>query len=216
MTPSDTGPQRSYGGVTAADRRAQRRTTLLDAALELLDAEGLGGVTIRRVCKQANLSPRYFYESFSTLDELLDSVLDRIATDAFGRVAALAEDRSSTASPDDIARRAVDVMVTIFVDDPRPLRVFGASTENAAMTTRLASITEQTLAAIRGHLETAAGSGADPMLLDVAAQLLLHGWIGTLTAYTKGDMTLSRDELVDHLARLLLGVVRSAQRDPQR
>ena len=57
-----------WAGLAPDDRRAERRTLLLDAAFELLGTEGWGGTTVRAVCQEARLNPRYFYESFEDLD----------------------------------------------------------------------------------------------------------------------------------------------------
>src|SRR3954468_13388913 len=75
---------RAYRGVPADERREQRRQRLVETALDCLHDEGLAGVSVRSVCARARLTPRYFYESFADLDELLvatvDAVCDEVAT----------------------------------------------------------------------------------------------------------------------------------------
>lgn len=205
---------RAYGGVTAADRRSQRRALLMDVAREVLSTDGLAAISIRRVCKQANLSPRYFYESFTNVDELLDSVIERVAADAMDRVVAVAESRSPTTSLTGLARQGVEAMVAVYADDPGPLQILRAGGD-AAMRARRDALAKQTLAQMRGYLNTAAGEGADATLIDVAAHLLFSGWLGTLSAYADGELDISRDDLVDRLACLLVGVVRSIRDDPR-
>jgi AcrR family transcriptional regulator len=74
---------RAYRGVPAETRRAQRRDLLVETALDCLHEDGLAGVSVRAVCARSRLTPRYFYESFADLDELLvaavDAVVDEIA-----------------------------------------------------------------------------------------------------------------------------------------
>ena len=74
---SDRQPTR-WAGIAPADRRAERRTLLLDAAFDLLGTEGWPGTTVRAVCQRARLNPRYFYESFDDLDALVVAVYDRL------------------------------------------------------------------------------------------------------------------------------------------
>lgn len=63
-----------YGGVSAQERREQRRTALIEAGLELFGTEGYPNVPVKRICDQAGLTQRYFYESFSDREALLDAV----------------------------------------------------------------------------------------------------------------------------------------------
>ena len=60
-----------WRGTTADDRAADRRAHLLDVALELVGEKGAGGLTVRELYGRAKLNPRYFYESFTDLDERL-------------------------------------------------------------------------------------------------------------------------------------------------
>ena len=64
---------RVYGGLSSADREAQRRQSLLDAAIDLLVAGEK--LTVRGVCARTGLTSRYFYENFRSTDELADTGL---------------------------------------------------------------------------------------------------------------------------------------------
>jgi AcrR family transcriptional regulator len=74
--PGETGGRR-YGGKTTAERRAERRTRLLDAGLELFGTIGYAATTIEMLCNATRLNPRYFYEEFHTREALLAAVYDR-------------------------------------------------------------------------------------------------------------------------------------------
>src|SRR6476620_3874343 len=69
---------RDYGGVSAADRRAERRRKLLAAGREIWGESGITEVTIRGVCSAAGLIPRYFYEQFPNREALLFAVADDV------------------------------------------------------------------------------------------------------------------------------------------
>jgi AcrR family transcriptional regulator len=69
---------RDYGGISADDRRTERRDRLLSAARQIWGTSGITEVTVRRVCKAAGLTSRYFYEQFSNRDALLYAVADDV------------------------------------------------------------------------------------------------------------------------------------------
>lgn len=70
--------ERSYGGISAAERRTERRRKLLAAGRQLWGESGVAEVTVRAVCASAGLTSRYFYEQFSSRDELLFAISDDV------------------------------------------------------------------------------------------------------------------------------------------
>ena len=60
---------RPYRGVEAAERLAERRRRFLEAGLDLLGGPRPAELTVRGICSQAGLTPRYFYESFTDKDD---------------------------------------------------------------------------------------------------------------------------------------------------
>src|SRR5690242_16652915 len=69
---------RDYGGISAADRRAERRRKLISAGRRLWGEAGVAEVTVRGVCAAAGLIPRYFYEQFPNREALLFAVSDDV------------------------------------------------------------------------------------------------------------------------------------------
>lgn len=74
-----TGDKRGriYGGENLEERRARRRQQFLDAGLQVFGTLGYRAATVRTLCKQAELTDRYFYESFDTTEDLLMGVYRR-------------------------------------------------------------------------------------------------------------------------------------------
>src|SRR5215472_2798658 len=120
--PDTNGDGRRYGGMTAAERRAERRARLLDAALQLFATTGYVQTTIEDVCTAASISTRTFYEEVSGREELLLVLHDGILRDAeSAAVAALAG-----APPDDVRARTTAAMrayVEAMTRDPRRARI---------------------------------------------------------------------------------------------
>ncbi len=69
------------------DQILERSRQIVDAAYELLEEEGLEGLTIRAVLKKTRLSRRAFYERFADKDDLVLAVFEetiRLAARIFG------------------------------------------------------------------------------------------------------------------------------------
>ncbi len=75
--PQTADKVRLYGGESLPERRARRRHQFLDAGLQVFGSTGYRTATVRQLCKQAELTDRYFYESFDTLEDLLMAVYQR-------------------------------------------------------------------------------------------------------------------------------------------
>ena len=112
---------RAYRGVSEERRRAARRLRLLEAGLEIIGTQGYAAATLRAVCTGAELTERYFYESFANREALLVGVhrwvVDQLRADlaaGFGR---------SDASADDRARAGLAVFFEMLRADPRKARV---------------------------------------------------------------------------------------------
>lgn len=71
-------PGRAYGGVSLGERVSERRARLIEAGVELFGTRGLRATTVRSVCAEAGLTDRYFYESFATLEALLQAVYQHL------------------------------------------------------------------------------------------------------------------------------------------
>jgi AcrR family transcriptional regulator len=62
--------RRSFRGLSADQRRDERRERLVLAAIKLFGTHGFHRTTVRDVCLEAKLTERYFYESFTNLAAL--------------------------------------------------------------------------------------------------------------------------------------------------
>ena len=58
---------------------AGRRARFIEAGIEVFGQQGLRGATVRGVCAAAGLTDRYFYESFPSLEALLQAVYQQLS-----------------------------------------------------------------------------------------------------------------------------------------
>lgn len=196
-----------YGGVPADERRADRRERLLDAGLDLLGTEGWQATTVRAVCERAKLNPRYFYESFSGLDELLVAVFDRIAEELVAAILAAIERNPD--DPEATARAAIGGFVDLLTEDRRKGRVavVEAMGSEALMRRRLDTIQQgvELVAAYGRGLPQA--KGADEQAVQLTAQMLVGGLVEALLAWFEGRLNVPRERLVEHSAALFVAAV---------
>lgn len=122
MAQGSTGATgRRIRGLTAEQRRAQRRAQVLDAALAEFAEHGYHRTSIEQICKAAYVSTKSFYESFESREAcyiaLLQRTTDRIASTMVERLQQAPADETA-ATPELIAAFA-----HALVDDPRYARV---------------------------------------------------------------------------------------------
>lgn len=142
----DRYPQRvprpsRWAGLSPGDRQASRRQLLVQAALELFGEGGDATVTVRSVCRRAELNNRYFYENFAGTDELLGAVYDFVVADL---VAALISAMSNL--PDDRARLRAGITTVLAVSSGDPSRgkiLFTEARTNPVLAARRSATQEQ-------------------------------------------------------------------------
>ena len=75
-TSSTTSPTtaRKYAGLSLDERKKQRRSKFLEAGLCVFGSSGYRQASVRRLCQEAQLTDRYFYEACGNLETLLVDV----------------------------------------------------------------------------------------------------------------------------------------------
>jgi AcrR family transcriptional regulator len=114
--------RRAYAGRSAADRQAERRERLMSAGLELFGGVGYAAASIERLCSQAGVSTRNFYEEFASREDLLMRLHDRILERSAEAVLAAWADTEDAPVAERLAR-AVRAFVTTTASDPRWARL---------------------------------------------------------------------------------------------
>ncbi len=196
-----------YRGVPAAERVAERRARLLEATLAVW-ADPTVSTTMTRICAEAGLSERYFYESFRNLDEALTALLDAIAAEIDERATAAAD-----AAGDDPAGRvlaSVRAFVELLVEDPRKGQV--AIIEAGAMpalrhrrTELLHHFAQRATEETRVLWGERRGSDHED---EIGGILFIGGMAELITRWLSGTLDATPDEIVDAASRSFLGFYR--------
>jgi DNA-binding transcriptional regulator YbjK len=102
--------------AVSEDRRADRRTEILDAAVRLIGRDGRKAVTHRAVAEEAGVplgSTTYYFDS---REDLLGQALQHVAAEQTARHDALAAELAAIDSVPELARRLIEELVTIVRD----------------------------------------------------------------------------------------------------
>ena len=113
---------RLYGGLRSEERRAERRMRLINAAVRVYGEVGYRNATIRAVCEAAELTERYFYESFANSEALLIAAYTHVTDELHAEMEAAGADFG-----DDAEGRIMAVLTLYFTrlrENPQPARVF--------------------------------------------------------------------------------------------
>jgi len=201
--------ERAYRGMDLETRVAARRRALIETGLDCLHADGLAGVSVRSICARARLTPRYFYESFADLDELLVAVIDTVADEvAAACVAAIAS------SPPELAKQVralVDAGYGVVAGDPRKATaILVAAAGHGPLVDRwhrivmdFADIALDALPAL-GAL-----TRSDRTAAKATAMFLIGGAAEVISGVLAGSLPLSRAALVDQVSAMWVAVLSS-------
>ncbi|MFF4028106.1 TetR/AcrR family transcriptional regulator [Nocardia elegans] len=193
----DGGSERQYAGMPPEVRRQQRRERLLEATLDLVGTGGVASLTVGAVCARAGLSKRYFYESFTTTDELVAAALERsleCVLDAVDPVNVTAD-----TSVEDMVRAAVSGLLRA-MDDPRAARLYLESPAVPAAAAARDATVEATVDQLLQHI--VGDSRATEPQARLTAHLLISGSTHVIALWLRGDLHMDREEFIDTLVRV--------------
>lgn len=120
-------PNRRFRGKSAEERIRARRERLIEAGLATFGTRGFHGVRVRDICAEAQLTERYFYESFANLEELFlavyDASVDRVRVATEGALEALSARGDAEVSLPELIRAGLRAFFQTLLDEPGIARV---------------------------------------------------------------------------------------------
>lgn len=201
-------PVRSYGGVSAEQRVADRRARLLAAGLECFGTTGFAGTGVKDVCRAAGLTDRYFYESFTDGRALFLAVFDEVCEALF---AAVAEAVLAVApAAEEQLRAAIGTFLHALADDPRRARVVFA--EAAAAGPDAAAHMQLTLRRFADLVDATARAHLPASTPAASSRVLALSLVGLLERAVvereAGELDLSVDALTEECVALYARLLR--------
>ncbi|QUR68961.1 TetR/AcrR family transcriptional regulator [Mycobacterium spongiae] len=191
-----TGQKRGrWTGVPLESRYAMRREDLIAAGVALLGGENGPALTVRAVCRQAGLTERYFYESFTDREHFVCAVYDDVCTRAMATL-------TSAETPQEAVERFVELMV----DDPVRGRVLLlAPAVEPALARSGAEWMPNFIELAQRRLSTI----VDPVLQQLVATSMIGALTGLFTAYLDRRLEATRAQFIDYCVAMLLSTATS-------
>jgi AcrR family transcriptional regulator len=183
--------------VPLQDRQTLRHDALIEAGIAALGDPAGPALTVRTVCRTAELTERYFYESFTDRDDFVRAVYDSVCTTA---MAAL----NTSASP----RDAVEWFVTMMVDDPTRGRVLLIAPASEPVLTQSGADWIPSFIELLQHKMF---RDTDATRQALEATSLIGALTALFTGYLNGKLPATRAQFVDYCVDMLLSRVPSHQ-----
>lgn len=186
----------------------------MEAGLELFGTIGYAHTSVRAVSAAASLNSRYFYESFSSREDLLYCVYQRIVAGIFTKASQAAVGEATIEAQ---ARATVRAAWAAVTEDRRKARIVALEVVGVSdRMERLRQETRQSLAQLTAdNALSIAGSGVelrlDPVL---TARFLMGGVVEILLEWINGDLDASADEVVEHFTALFTAAAHAAAGRP--
>ncbi|RAS66847.1 TetR family transcriptional regulator [Lentzea atacamensis] len=200
---------RAYGGVSPEQRRAERRSRLLQAGLALFTTTGFATTKITELCTEAGVSTRNFYEEFGSKEDLLRELHDLINATAFNEVRT-ALTSLETADVRTRITKLLDVFVGTVTADPRAPRLnyveaVGVNAEIEQQHVRWVNTWAQF---IESEALRAAAAGVAPQRSYRLTAIALVGAItGLLREWQAHEPPLAIDEIAAEIRELMLAAI---------
>ena len=198
-----SAPQRTYRGQSPQERQSRRRAALIEAALDAV-ADPAVEVSVRAVCAKAGLTPRYFYESFGSLDELLVAVVGQIGDEIFAAGTATVTEVAD-ASLVEQCRAAFTGAYAVLAADPRRARAMLvlASGHDVLQERRRQMVLDFTEGLLTFLGELYDLGNVDATHARAATLFAVAGTFELVLAFLSESLVISEDRLADEVATLL-------------
>lgn len=202
---------RGYGGISAADRRTERRSKLLAAGRQIWGESGITEVTVRAVCSAAGLTSRYFYEQFETRDALLYAISDDVRDQLLTALVNAGVGDPGTLT--DKLRSALTAFLNIIAADPHIHRIAtGDVSSVAGLTEHRTHILEMiTGLIVQLAPDVLTSATPSPPELRRGAQFMVGGVNQIIESWLENP-TETPEELAAECADLCVAVVRGVTR----
>jgi AcrR family transcriptional regulator len=204
---TESPPARRYGGASAAERQAQRLERLLEAGFDVFGRMGYREATMRMVCSQARLTDRYFYEHFTTVDEVFLAVHQKVSAElakvVLTAVASVPMDDSMA-----MVRAGLKAFFEFIKEDPRRAQILLMDAATSGLTSPL-------------NINARIGRYVDVMRLRLKmrypdlpfqpdTELIMGGFVGLIihsaSVWVQRKFDTPVDSLVDHTSFSWLGL----------
>ncbi|WP_286742602.1 TetR/AcrR family transcriptional regulator [Aquabacterium sp. UBA2148] len=207
---------RAYAGESQLERVARRRLQFLDAGLQVFGTTGYRTATVRQLCRQAELTDRYFYESFENTEDLLVAVYEREFDHLQQAVLAALADEAALRDPMVAVERALNAVFEM-ASEPRVARVcwlevLGVSDRvNSVYTRNIERFAAMVVAFARRQFSTEDIDETESRMLGIA---MIGAVSQPIAHWLLGGYREDRTKLVAATSRVFRGVIDGLRSEP--
>lgn len=180
----------------------------MQAGIELVGVGGAAAMTMRAVCREAQLSQKFFYESFTDTDDLLREVYRSTFHTARIVIASAAAASEDATDPAARIRAGVDAAARLVKDDPRVCRIL--LVEPIADLTLRHFVRDSIFGMVTNPVDPAGAplaQGEDSVRSKMRYATVFGSIISLFLEWTEGNLGDDRDAFVDHVTDVLLSTV---------
>jgi AcrR family transcriptional regulator len=198
---------RRYGGVAGRRRASDRRISFLESGRLLWASQGIGGVTVRKVCAVAGVTDRYFYQEFGGLNGFLVAVAQGVYDEL--NAAMISTMRLAPGLRETLSRGLAGFIEELALKPHAlPIVMTESPTLPELAAVRLAAqdrVVDQIVAVIRNHADWPADVGD----VEERARFVVGGVTATLARWAQDPKRTSRHKVTEQVVQYsmeLLGV----------
>lgn len=196
-------PKRKYGGISAEERRVQRRKRIIDAAICAYGKHGYSNSTVKAICETAGLTERYFYESFANREALLAASFENVTALVLSTLETISREHLGT--PTERSRAMLFAFYQLLKDERNAARLF--LIEIAGVSPAVDAILAKTLSEV-GELFSKTLTGNGRKGRKATARLIRDGVMGGIfhiaLSWVTGGYNQPLKQVVDDALRLCL------------
>lgn len=208
---------RKYGGISLQERRKQRRSKFLEAGLRVFGTSGFHQASVRRLCQEAQLTDRYFYEACGNLETLLVDVYQQCMTKLSKKILhATASEYRQSKNPEAAIIAGLDIFFKE-LENQQIARV--CMIELEGLNPDVTQLYNRYIEGFAEILRQLANHAFPDMDVSISEQKIIAlSLVGAIrqaaTSWLANDYDSHRSELVSATSKVFSGVIRLIQQKP--
>jgi AcrR family transcriptional regulator len=207
---------RKYGGLSLDERKKQRRSTFLKAGLCVFGTLGYRQASVRRLCQEAKLTDRYFYEACGGLETLLVDVYQQCMTKLSKKILhAVSSEYRQSKNPETAIIAGLDLFFEE-LENQQVARV--CMIELEGLNPEVTQLYNRYIEGFADMLRQLANHAFPNMTTPLSEQKIIAlSLVGAMrqaaTSWLANDYASDRSELVSASSKLFLGIIRMLQKN---
>lgn len=189
---------------------AERRATIVEAALKLFGEKGFRGTTTRELAAAVGVTEPVLYEHFKTKSELYTAIIDAKSQEGMARLTELAEEYREKDDDYGFFRTLADIIVAFHQSDPAYVRLLlfsgleGHELKEVFYERQKKGFFDLVAGYLRRRMDAGTIRRLDPMLATRAFTGMIADYALGRVVFRCDDLERSQEETLDGLVEIFL------------